>query len=76
MPLTLNGEEFYRTSEACATVRISRTTFLRWVREGIFPDVEHRDRRSWRLFTSNDLARLKAKVDHIQKIELSENQEE
>ena len=74
MPLTLNGEEFYRTSEACAMARISRTTFLRWVREGIFPDVEHRDRRSWRLFTGNDLARLK--VDRIQKIELSENQEE
>lgn len=76
MPITLNGEEFYRTSEACAMARISRTTFLRWVREGIFPDVEQRDWRGWRLFTSKDLTRLRAKVNHIQKIELPKNQEE
>jgi len=43
-------------------------TLLRWVRDGSFPDVEHRDWRGWRLFTDDDLTRLKAKVNHIQRI--------
>lgn len=68
MPLALNGKNFYRTSEACAKAGISRMTLLRWVRDGSFPDVEHRDWRGWRLFTDGDLARLKAKVNHVQKV--------
>ena len=68
MPLTLNGRKFYRTSEACTKAGVSRMTLLRWVRDGSFPDVEHRDWRGWRLFTNNDVARLKAKVNQIQKI--------
>ncbi|HEY33661.1 MAG TPA: MerR family transcriptional regulator [Dehalococcoidia bacterium] len=75
MPLTLNGRKFYRTSEACAKAGISRMTLLRWFRDGSFPDVEHRDWRGWRLFTNNDVARLKAKVHHVQKIGQAENNE-
>ena len=67
MPLSVNGRQFYRTSEACSLVGISRMTFLRWVREGAINDVPHRDWRGWRLFTNDDLARLKAKVNHINK---------
>jgi len=63
MSKSLYGVKYYRTSEACAIVGISRMTFLRWVREGLFQDVEHRDWKGWRLFTVDDLARLKAYVD-------------
>ena len=62
MPKALYGIKYYRTSEACAIVGISRMTFLRWVREGSFNDVEHRDWKGWRLFTDDDLARLEAYV--------------
>lgn len=62
MVKSLNGIKYYKTSEACAIVGISRMTFLRWVREGLFNDVEHRDWKGWRLFTDDDLARLKAYV--------------
>ena len=65
MPFLMNGKKFYRTSEACAIVGISRMTFLRYVREGALADVEHRDWRGWRLFTDNDLVRLEAKVNTI-----------
>jgi len=68
MPLTLNGRKFYRTSEACARAGVSRMTLLRWVRDGFFPDVEHRDWRGWRLFTNSDVARLKAKVNRVYKM--------
>jgi DNA-binding transcriptional MerR regulator len=70
MPSMVNNQRYYRTAEACAMAGISRMTFLRWVRLGLFTDVEYRDWRGWRLFTDDDLARLKAKVNHIQKIEL------
>ena len=69
MPLSVDDRRFYRISEACALAGVSRMTFLRWVREGSFPDVAHRDWRGWRLFSDDDLARLKAKVNRIQKVE-------
>ena len=62
MPNSLNLGNYYRTSEACAMVGISRMTFLRWVREGLFNDVEHRDWKGWRLFTDDDIARLETYV--------------
>jgi excisionase family DNA binding protein len=71
MPRTVNNQRYYRTTEACELAGISRMTFLRWVRLGSFTDVEHRDWRGWRLFTDDDLTRLKAKVNCIQKTELS-----
>ena len=69
MSLSVNGQRFYRISEACALVGISRMTFLRWVREEAITDVLHRDWRGWRLFTEDDLVKLKAKVNRIQKME-------
>jgi predicted site-specific integrase-resolvase len=65
MPLNLNGETYYWTAEACNIAGTSKNTFLRWVREGIFSDVQHRDRRGWRLFTEDDLNRLKEEVHRI-----------
>lgn len=65
MPVMLNGQTYYRTAEVCRIVGISKNTFLRWVREGSFADVGHRDRRGWRLFTEGDLDRLKAEVNQV-----------
>jgi len=62
MPLTINGQTYYRTAEVCRLAGISKNTFLRWVREGSFPDVEHRDGRGWRLFTEDDVDRLMERV--------------
>jgi len=67
MPIRLKTETYYRTAEACQIAGISKNTFLRWVKEGSFADVEHRDRRGWRLFAEDDIDRLKAEVNRIQK---------
>jgi len=67
MPVRINGENYYRSAEACRIAGTSKNTFLRWVREGSFPDVQCQDRRGWRLFTESDLARLKAEVNRINK---------
>ena len=69
MALELNGRTYYSTQEACKLVGTNRNTFLRWVRQNKFTDVKHRDRNGWRLFTENDLKRLKAKVNYIEKID-------
>ena len=68
MSVRLNGVTYYRTAEACQIAGVSKNTFLRWVRQGLFADVEHKDRRGWRLFTEDDLDRLKAEVNRIQEI--------
>jgi predicted site-specific integrase-resolvase len=65
MSIRINGKEFYRTAEACHMAGTSKNTFLRWVRDGTFTDVELRDRRGWRLFSDDDLNRLKAEVNQL-----------
>jgi len=62
MTIKLNGERYYWTAEACRTAGISKNTFLRWVRDGTLADVAYRDRRGWRLFTEDDITRIKAET--------------
>lgn len=54
-----NGKKYYRTNEACDMVGISRATFFRWLKAGVIKDVMYKDRRGWRLFTDDDIKRLK-----------------
>lgn len=68
MPVSLNGQLFYKTAEACALAGTTKSTFLRWVREGVFTDVEARDRNGWRLFTEDDIHRLQTRVHSISRI--------
>jgi predicted site-specific integrase-resolvase len=68
MPLTITDKIFYRTAEACRLAGISKNTFHRWVREGSFTDVEHRDRRGWRLFTECEVDSLKSEANRIRTI--------
>ena len=68
MPLVLNGETYYRTSEACERVGISETTFRRWLKAGIIDDVGHTDRRGWRLFTEDDIDRIKTEAHRVNRL--------
>jgi len=65
MPVIVKGETYYRTSEVCAMVGVSRSTLLRWLRDGILRDVPPRDRRGWRLFATSQIDRLKQEADRI-----------
>lgn len=67
MPVTVNGQTYYRTSEVCQIVSISRNTLFRWLKEGIFTGPERRDRRGWRLFTRDEIDRLNKEVNQINK---------
>jgi predicted site-specific integrase-resolvase len=65
MSVEINGNTYYRTAEVCRIVGISRSTLFRWLRDGLFTDVKNVDRRGWRLFTEDEIARLKAEVNQI-----------
>ena len=63
MPITINSRTYYRTSEVCQVAGISRATLFRWLKEGVIEDAAHKDRRGWRLFTENDMSRIKNEAD-------------
>jgi excisionase family DNA binding protein len=67
MTISLDGKTYYRTAEACKLAGISRNTYFRWLREGLLPDVGVRDRRGWRLFTEEDLLRLRSEANRVTK---------
>jgi len=65
MPVIINDHTYYRTAEVCRIVGISRNTLFRWLKEGIFSDVEYRDWRGWRLFTAAQLDTIRTKTNHV-----------
>jgi len=48
-------------------VGIGKSTLFRWTKEDIMSEAEHRDRRGWRLFTEDEIDKLKMEVNRIQK---------
>jgi predicted site-specific integrase-resolvase len=71
MPVVINDRTYYRTAEVCRRVGISRNTLFRWLKEGIFSDVEYRDCRGWRLFTASQVEIVKMKTNHVTAISRS-----
>jgi len=78
MSVKINGKTYYRTAEVCLSVGISKATLFRWLREGVFEEAKYRDRRGWRLFTEDEIDKLKTEVNRIKKtpIELGQGQPE
>ena len=71
MPVVIDDQTYYRTAEVCRMVGISRNTLFRWLKEGIFSDVEYRDWRGWRLFTAAQLETIRTKTNHVTAISRS-----
>jgi len=65
MPVVINDQTYYRTAEVCRMVGVSRNTLFRWIREGVFCDVEYRDWRGWRLFTQAQMEIMRARINSI-----------
>ena len=65
MPVVINDQTYYRTAEVCRMIGISRNTLFRWLKEGIFSDVEYRDWRGWRLFTPAQVDTIRMKTSHV-----------
>ena len=65
MPIIINKQTYYRTSETCQIAGISKATLARWLKAGIIEDVAHKDRRGWRLFTEDDVNRIKTEASRM-----------
>lgn len=51
----------YTTEAAASQLGISKSTLLRWIRDKRVRDVR-RDRNNWRVFSEQDIQRIKAKM--------------
>ena len=51
-------EQTYSTDEVAKELGLSKSTLLRWFREGRISDVK-RDRNNWRVFTAADIERIR-----------------
>ena len=65
MPIEINGQTYYRTSEACMKTGISRATLFRWLKAGVIKK-PYRDRRGWRLFTEDDLNKIQEEANRVE----------
>ena len=68
MSVVINDQTYYMIAEACAMAGTNRNTLLRWIREGRYVDVKTRDRNGWRLFSADDIERLKCQVNKIEEV--------
>ena len=65
MPVNINEKTYYRTSEVCRIASISRSTLLRWLKQDTLNISDYRDRRSWRLFTEDDVQALVSEANRV-----------
>ena len=65
MPVEINGQHFYSSTEVCERAGISRATLGRWLRKGVLKKL-HRDRRGWMLFIQDDLNEIQAEICRIE----------
>ncbi len=65
MPVEIGGITYYRTAEVYRILGISRNTLYRWLQKDALGTTERRDIRGWRLFTGEEIEKLKKSVNHI-----------
>jgi len=65
MPVIIDSQTYYRTAEVCRIVGTSRNTLFRWLKESVLSDIEYRDWRGWRLFTTAQLEILRTKTNQV-----------
>jgi excisionase family DNA binding protein len=63
--IEIDGQVYYRTSEACKKTGVSRATLFRWLKAGIL-EKYHKDRRGWRIFREEDLNKIRAEARKIE----------
>ncbi len=65
MAIEIEGQVYYRTSEACHITGISRSTLFRWLKMGVL-DKTYKDRRGWRIFSKEDLKKIQIEATRIE----------
>ena len=69
MSREISGQKYYTATEVCREVAISRPTLFRWLKRGVLTRL-HKDRRGWRMFTEDDLRKIRLEAVRIKVEEL------
>ena len=69
MTVEIDGQLYYRTAEVYRMIGISKNTLYRWLQKGILGETERRDIRGWRLFTLDEIDKIKKSVYRVTEIE-------
>ncbi len=69
MPVTIDGQTYYRTAEVYRMLGVSRNTLYRWLHKGILGETELRDSRGWRLFTRDEINKLSTAINRVIKVD-------
>jgi predicted site-specific integrase-resolvase len=75
MPVVIDGKTYYKTADVCRMVGISTTTLYRWFRQDSRREARHRDKRGWRLFTEEEVQRLKKESSRITQVGEKRNEQ-
>jgi len=67
MPVTIDGQTYYRTLEICQIGGISRSTLFRWLKDGVISAPAGRDWRGWRLYTETQVEEIKSRITQAPK---------
>lgn len=65
MPVVINSQTYYRTAEVCRLAGISKSTLFRCLKHGVLREAVRRDRKGWRLFSEDEVNKIKAEVNQI-----------
>ena len=65
MTVEIDGQLYYRTAEVYRMIGISKNTLYRWLQKGILGEIERRDIRGWRLFTLDEIDKIKKSVYRV-----------
>jgi excisionase family DNA binding protein len=57
----VSGADRLNTQEAARELGVSKSTLLRWIKGGKIADAK-RDRHSWRVFTKEDIRRIREQM--------------
>ena len=69
MPVTIDGQTYYRTAEVYRMLGVARNTLYRWLQKGILGETELRDSRGWRLFTQDEINKLSTAINCVIEVE-------
>jgi excisionase family DNA binding protein len=70
MVVQIGEKKYYRTMEACRILGISKTTLLRWLKQGDICETNRRDFRGWRLFTREEIEQVKKQIDRVNEMDI------
>ena len=66
MAIEIDGKDYHWMTDVCRSVGVSRSTLLRWLKQGIIRE-PLRDRRGYRIFSDLDVVEIRAEAERTER---------